>query len=125
MTCSYNPAGARTSSHQMTLNGKRDDFSMVDFNDCARSASRQRGRAAPIAGEVQDVVSRWQDHAQAAGVPDAWGNGSGRRCVCCGIKGPLTGRESVIALAGRRQARPGCQRCFPHGVPRDCGNLAL
>jgi serine/threonine-protein kinase HipA len=72
MTYSFNPTGAWTASHQMTLNGKREDFSMDDFNACARAASMKRGRAAAIVGEVQDVVSRWKDYAEAAGVPDAW-----------------------------------------------------
>jgi len=72
MTYSFNPSGAWTASHQMTLNGKREDFSMEDFNACARAASMKRGRAAAIVGEVQDVVSRWKGYAQTAGVPDAW-----------------------------------------------------
>jgi serine/threonine-protein kinase HipA len=72
MTYSFNPSGAWTASHQMTLNGKRDDFTLDDFNACARAASMKRGRAAAIVGEVQDVVSRWKDYAGAAGVPDSW-----------------------------------------------------
>jgi serine/threonine-protein kinase HipA len=72
VTYSFNPAGAWTASHQMTLNGKRDDFTLDDFNACARAASMKRGRAAAIVGEVQDVVSRWKEYAEAAGVPDAW-----------------------------------------------------
>jgi serine/threonine-protein kinase HipA len=72
MTYSFNPHGAWTASHQMTLNGKREDFSMDDFNACARATSMKRGRAAAIVGEVQDVVSRWKDYAEAAGVPDGW-----------------------------------------------------
>jgi serine/threonine-protein kinase HipA len=72
MTYSFNPSGAWTASHQMTLNGKRDDFSMEDFDACARAASMKRGRAAAIVGEVQDVVSRWKDYAEAAGVPGSW-----------------------------------------------------
>jgi serine/threonine-protein kinase HipA len=72
VTYSFNPSGAWTASHQMTLNGKRDDFTLDDFNACARSASMKRGRAAAIVGEVQDVVSRWKAYAEAAGVPDVW-----------------------------------------------------
>jgi serine/threonine-protein kinase HipA len=72
MTYSFNPSGAWTASHQMTLNGSRENFSMDDFNACARAASMKRGRATAIVGEVQDVVSRWRSYAEAAGVPDAW-----------------------------------------------------
>lgn len=69
MTYSYNPAGAWTASHQMTMNGKRDDFSMDDFKACAKTASMKRGRAETIVSEVQDVVAHWKEYANDAGVP--------------------------------------------------------
>lgn len=72
VTYSFNPAGSWTASHQMTLNGKRDDFTPDDFRDCARTASMKRGRAEAIVGEVQAVVSRWREYAGDAGVPAAW-----------------------------------------------------
>jgi len=70
MTWSFNPAGAWTASHQMTMNGKRDRFTMEDFNACAKVASMKRGRAAKIVAEVQAVVSEWRSFAEQAGVPD-------------------------------------------------------
>lgn len=72
MTYSFNPAGTWTASHQMTLNGKRDNFSLEDFKVCAKTVSMKRGRAEAIVREVQRVVADWQDYAEAAGVPDAW-----------------------------------------------------
>ena len=36
MTYSYNPSGAWTARHQMTLNGKRDDFDLEDFKPVRR-----------------------------------------------------------------------------------------
>ena len=72
VTYSYNPTGAWTASHQMTLNGKRDDFVVEDFKACARVVSMKRGRAEAIINEVQRVVSRWQDYAEDAGVPTVW-----------------------------------------------------
>ncbi len=68
MTYSYQPGGLWTSSHQMTLNGKRDDFVLDDFKACAKTASLKRGRAEKIIGEVREVVSRWCDYAEEAGV---------------------------------------------------------
>ncbi len=68
LTYSYNPDGAWTSSHQMTLNGKRDRFTLEDFKACAKVASMKRGRAGAILKEVQEVVARWQDYAHEAGV---------------------------------------------------------
>ena len=68
---SFNPVGAWTASHQMTLNGKRDDFTMDDFKACAKAASMKRGRAETIINEVRETVSRWKDYAEEAGVPVA------------------------------------------------------
>ena len=72
VTYSFNPAGQWTSSHQMTLNGKRDGFTMDDFNACARAASMKRGRAAAIVNDVRNTVADWPHHADSAGVPPAW-----------------------------------------------------
>jgi len=71
MTYSYNPSGAWTARHQMTLNGKRDGFSLEDFKSCAKAASMKRGRAETILGEVQETVSRWPNYAEEAGVNPA------------------------------------------------------
>ncbi len=70
LTYACNLAGAWTASHQMTMNGKRDNFTLEDFNACARTGSMKRGRAAKILAEVQATVSRWGSFAESAGVPD-------------------------------------------------------
>lgn len=71
LTYSFNPDGDWTASHQMTLNGKRDDFTLEDFRGGARSAFMKRGRAEEILHEVQSVVSRWPDYAARAGVGES------------------------------------------------------
>ncbi|MEW8027889.1 MAG: type II toxin-antitoxin system HipA family toxin [Candidatus Thiodiazotropha sp.] len=68
MTYSFNPDGLWTATHQMTLNGKRDNFTLDDFKACAKSASMKRGRAAAIVAEVLDTVSSWSQFAEQAGV---------------------------------------------------------
>ena len=68
VTYSYNPTGAWTSTHQMTLNGKRDLFDLEDFEACSKTASMKRGRARDILRQVQDAVSKWRDFASAAGI---------------------------------------------------------
>jgi serine/threonine-protein kinase HipA len=68
MTYSYQPGGEWTSTHQMTMNGKRSGFSLDDFKACAKSASMKRGRAETIITEVQAVVSRWRDYAEESRV---------------------------------------------------------
>ncbi len=68
MTFSHNPNGAWTSKHQMTLNGKRDNFELEDFKACAKIVSMKRGRAEEILGEVNEAVSNWTEFAKEAGV---------------------------------------------------------
>jgi serine/threonine-protein kinase HipA len=70
VTYSYNPSGSWTSTHQMTLNGKRDGFTMEDFEACAKSALMKRGRAAAIIAEVQAAVRRWPEFAAEARLDD-------------------------------------------------------
>ncbi len=71
VTYSFNPAGQWTASHQMTMNGKRDHFTLADFKACASAASMKRGRAEAIVAEVQQTVSKWRSFAELAEVPEA------------------------------------------------------
>ena len=68
MTYSYQPGGLWTSSHQMTINGKRDNFVLDDFHACGKSALLKRGQARAILNETRQVISRWRDYADQAGV---------------------------------------------------------
>ena len=72
VTYSYNPSGSWTATHQMTLNGKRDGFSLEDFEACAKTAVMKRGRAATIINEVQAAVKRWPEFATEAGIAPQW-----------------------------------------------------
>lgn len=69
MTYSHNPQGDWTSRHQMSLNGKRDDFTIEDFKACAKNASMKRGRAEEIVRQVREAVLQWKDFADKSGVP--------------------------------------------------------
>ena len=71
MTYSYNPQGGWTARHQMTMNGKSDDFTMPDFRTCGDNAGLKRGRAADILAEVIDAVRNWSQFATDAGVTKA------------------------------------------------------
>lgn len=66
---SYNPEGDWTAQHQMSVNGKREGFTLEDLQVCARNASMKRGRAETILGEVTESVRKWPDFAQRAGIP--------------------------------------------------------
>lgn len=70
VTYSYNPSGAWTATHQMTINGKRDDFTLRDFEACAASAMMKRGRHVTILKEVVTAVLRWPEFAVQAKVSE-------------------------------------------------------
>jgi len=72
VTYAYNPSGRWTSAHQMTMNGKQDDFTLTDFKTTAKSALMKRGRAETILREVTDIVSQWPTYANQANTPKAW-----------------------------------------------------
>ncbi|MEW8453233.1 MAG: HipA domain-containing protein [Candidatus Thiodiazotropha sp.] len=73
MTHSFNPDGLWTATHQMTVNGKRDGFTLDDLKACARTASMKRGRAEAIVAEVGEVVRDWRQFAERAGVAEQAG----------------------------------------------------
>ena len=71
VTYSFNPAGDWTATHQMTMNGKRDGFTLEDFRACAKSASMKRGRAETILEEVRAAVKKWPECAEQAQVEES------------------------------------------------------
>ena len=70
LTYAYRPDGTWTRTHQMSMNGRREGFTIDDFRACATSASMKRGRAESIIAGVREAVLRWPEFAAAAGVPD-------------------------------------------------------
>ncbi len=68
---SYEPKGAWTATHQMTINGKRDDFTVEDLRAVGTVAGLKRGQAEAIHDEVRAVVARWREYADAQRVPVA------------------------------------------------------
>ena len=72
ITWSYNPAGDWTARHQMSMNGKRDGFTLDDFDASARVASINARRARAIVQKVRDAVARWPEFADAARVGEDW-----------------------------------------------------
>lgn len=68
VTYSYNPNGSWTGQHQMTLNGKRENFTIEDFNSCAMKNSMKKGRAVDIVKDVHEAVLKWEDYASQVGV---------------------------------------------------------
>ncbi len=70
LTYAYRPDGTWTRTHQMSLNGRREGFTLEDFRACARVASMKRGRAEVILADVRESVRRWRSYAADAGVDD-------------------------------------------------------
>ena len=64
----YNPSGAWTRDHQMSLAGRRNGFERSDFLQFADSAGIKRRRALEILEAVSTSVRDWARHADAAGV---------------------------------------------------------
>jgi len=70
ITWSFNPTGDWTATHQMSVNGKRDQFTRADLLAVGRSAQLKRGRAEAIAEEVITAVRDWPRFATEADVPE-------------------------------------------------------
>ncbi len=68
LTLAHNPAGAWTAQHQMSVNGKRDNFTVEDLRQVAGVAAMKRGRADEILGEVVESVKQWTELATAANI---------------------------------------------------------
>jgi serine/threonine-protein kinase HipA len=72
VTWAYNPTGDWTSRHQMTVNGKRDNFTVEDLLACGRAGGVQGRRIRRLLQQVQDAVGRWRHFAEQAGVRSDW-----------------------------------------------------
>ncbi len=68
-TYSYNPAGKWTAVHQMSMNEKKDDFTLEDFCSCGKTALMKRGRAEAIVDRVSAAVNRWPEFANESDIP--------------------------------------------------------
>jgi serine/threonine-protein kinase HipA len=65
---SHNPKGKWTDQHQMSLNGKRDHFTMKDLVTVAESISIAKPES--IINEVLTAVEKWPELAKEAGVSE-------------------------------------------------------
>jgi len=68
MAYAYNPEGHWTRRHQMSLNGKRDDFVLDDLLALAKTGGIKRKRALGIIEAVDAAIDRWPAYAEEAGV---------------------------------------------------------
>lgn len=68
LTFAYNPQGHWTNRHQMSINGKRDNFALSDFHDVARRFALPRELADAIIQQVTDAVVQWPLFAEPLGI---------------------------------------------------------
>lgn len=67
MSWSYNPKGAWTSMHQMSVNNKWDDITRDDLLAVAKNVNIKH--AGEIIEQVKDGVSKWSTFATEQGIP--------------------------------------------------------
>jgi serine/threonine-protein kinase HipA len=66
----WKPGNPWLDSHQMSINGKRDDFTVADLRAVAAVAGLKRGRADAILAEIVDVVAGWIEIADEVQVDE-------------------------------------------------------
>ncbi len=65
---SYNPSGRWTSEHQMSVNGKRDNFTVEDLLRVAKVATLKGGQAQQILVDAIEAVKAWPELAAEAAI---------------------------------------------------------
>lgn len=65
---SYNPSGSWTRDHQMSLAGKRNDFTHGDLMVFASNVGLKSNRANHAIEEIVGAVAQWHEFAERAGV---------------------------------------------------------
>ena len=70
LTFAYNPTGEFTSRHQMSLNGKCDEFERSDFSALAQRFNIPRSRERMMIEQVANSIGNWQKHAKKIGIPN-------------------------------------------------------
>lgn len=66
LTWAFNPSGSWTNRHQMSINGKRDDFTRDDFSTLAKQFSIKDEKG--LIERIGVAVSSWPRFAREAGV---------------------------------------------------------
>lgn len=65
---SYNPKGSWTCDHQMSLAGKRNEFSQADLLSFAANVGLKDAKARKVIDDVAGAVETWRNHAEKAAV---------------------------------------------------------
>jgi len=67
----YNPDGAWTSQHQMSLNGKTDGFELDDLLNFGKFADLKTAETKAILSDIRTAIERWEEFTNIANVSSA------------------------------------------------------
>ena len=70
VTYAYNPDGMWTGTHQMSINGKRDQITRQDLMDAAKHMGIKQAEAEQAIAAVGESLTRWYDFADKANITD-------------------------------------------------------
>jgi serine/threonine-protein kinase HipA len=68
VTWAWVPGNPWLGAHQMSINGKREGFTVEDLRAVAEVAGLRRGRAVRILAEVGEAIAGWREIAQGVGI---------------------------------------------------------
>ncbi len=72
MSHAFNPKSRWIDAHNITLNGKRDNFEIADFLSVAKQMNIKKPKE--IIDQISDTISRWKFFAKDAGVNEVFIN---------------------------------------------------
>ncbi|MGI8413430.1 MAG: type II toxin-antitoxin system HipA family toxin [Solirubrobacteraceae bacterium] len=111
ITFAYKPGNPWLDSHQMTINGKRDHFTVEDLRIVERLAGLKRGRTDAILTEARDVVMQWPAIAEHVGIDEQTVDAIGRAHR---LALPPAARHAAAAPGrGQRTQRSGSSLRYP------------
>jgi len=70
LTWAWQPGNPWLDSHQMTINRKRDGFTLTDLREVARVAGLRHPRAETILAQVVEAVAGWSAIAAEVGLDE-------------------------------------------------------
>ena len=111
---SYTPGGKWTNRHQMSLNGKQDNFSMEDLQRVGENMGIRNRKA--IVEEVAESVSHWMEYAKDCGVRAEHADIIGKNLL---LFGKHLHTVNMPGLAHEQE------RSFIHAIQKDDFNAIL
>jgi len=70
VTYAYDPKGEWTNQHQMSINGKRENFSRKDLLTLANTSGIKAAQANHLIDKTISVITNWPEYAEKAGIDE-------------------------------------------------------